>query len=218
MKQTLKNTTAIVAVISAKGGAGKSTTVTNLAIAAAQKGTTVAVLDLDVQGTLDQWAAQRSEDLVDVTVRKISASNLKAAVSALQEAGVELILIDTPPHSSAVADVAAAVADVVVIPCRPTRFDILGVKATADQLKASKNLGKARLVMSQVPTHIAGLQQAQAGAGAVKKAFGIECIGNVFSRAAYAYSADSGLGVTELYPNSKAADEVKALLSAVKGA
>ena len=52
-----------ILVINGKGGCGKTTVATNLAVAFANKGTSVALLDNDPQGSSTFWAEQRDADL-----------------------------------------------------------------------------------------------------------------------------------------------------------
>ena len=58
------------------------------------------------------------------------AGQLAALLRQAEEAGVDLAIIDTAPHSSGDAAVAAKLADLVLIPCRPARFDLDAVAST----------------------------------------------------------------------------------------
>ena len=47
-----------IAILSNKGGAGKTTIVLHLAVAAERRGVTVAVIDLDPQASAAEWERQ----------------------------------------------------------------------------------------------------------------------------------------------------------------
>ena len=56
----------IIAIVSQKGGAGKTTLAVHLATASASAGHAVAIVDLDPQGTAASWGDRRQADVPEV--------------------------------------------------------------------------------------------------------------------------------------------------------
>ena len=106
-----------IAVIAQKGGAGKTTLALGLAVAAMQDKKTAAVIDTDPQATATNWTDRRDAETPWVVASPVA--RIKQAIAAALSQGVELLLIDTPPHASQEAAEAARVADLVLIPVRP---------------------------------------------------------------------------------------------------
>lgn len=106
-----------------KGGVGKTTLAGHLAVEAERSGAgPVALLDTDPQGSLAAWWNARAAE-TPLFVRGDLAT-LDGQLRQLAEAGVGLVVIDTPP---AITDNIAAVvcqADLVVIPTRPSPHDL----------------------------------------------------------------------------------------------
>jgi chromosome partitioning protein len=143
-----------IVVASQKGGSGKTTITRNLAVAL---GEDVALIDTDPQGSLTAWWNRRDAE----TPALISIANgLSATLDALREAGMKLVLIDTPPSAHAfVADV-IGLADLVVVPVRPTPDDLDAVGPTLDMIEAagrnfifivSQAKKRTRLALETVP-------------------------------------------------------------------
>lgn len=84
----------IIAVVSPKGGSGKSTLTRNLAAAAAGDGVHVAVIDTDAQGTSAEWTRVRAD--ADATPVPGFTAETAAAARWADAAGVQLVLVDTP--------------------------------------------------------------------------------------------------------------------------
>ncbi|MRU29887.1 ParA family protein, partial [Xylella fastidiosa subsp. multiplex] len=49
--------------------------------------------------------------------------------------GTDFIVIDTPPHADSAASAAVEAAGLVLIPCRPSAFDLAAVQTTASLVK-----------------------------------------------------------------------------------
>lgn len=138
----------VIAVATQKGGAGKSAIAIHLAVEAmrARPGTQVLLLDLDPQGSVADWAKRRAAP--DPIVLQALPGNLAAYLGQAQEDGIDLVVIDTPPHAGATIDAAVRAADLVVIPIRPGPFDIAAAAGTVEILR---QVGRPGLfVLSQV--------------------------------------------------------------------
>src|SRR3546814_5203647 len=98
-----------IAIISQKGGAGKTTLALHLAAAAEDSGHTALVIDLDPQATASQWAAWRQD--VPPVVIDSAPPRLAAKIEQATAQGAEFIVIDTPPHADSAASAAVEAAD-----------------------------------------------------------------------------------------------------------
>jgi chromosome partitioning protein len=120
----------VIAGCSRKGGAGKTTLIAHLAVAAeAAKVGTVGLVDLDpMQGLARWWDARQNDSLLIAR----ADPDLPAALRALEAAGCVLVLIDTPPSVGSVVAEAIAAADLVVVPCQPSPNDVRAVGMTVE--------------------------------------------------------------------------------------
>ena len=124
----------IIALVTQKGGSGKSTIASSLAVAAAETGETVIVVDMDPQASLTRWAKVREEKNIGVTT--FTPGKLASAVAAMEKAGVTTVIIDTPGTDSPASQAAMKVADICIIPARPNVFDLWASESTRKQLRA----------------------------------------------------------------------------------
>ncbi|MGB5632926.1 MAG: ParA family protein [Waterburya sp.] len=123
----------IISVLSQKGGAGKTTLVVHLAVAALIDGKSTAVIDLDAQANAAEWGDSRELD--EPAVTSAQATRLPKILEAAKNASADLVIIDTPARSESTALAAAKCADLVLIPCRPSVFDLQAIRMTADLTK-----------------------------------------------------------------------------------
>jgi chromosome partitioning protein len=199
-----------IAFINQKGGSGKSTLAACLAVAAHESGERVFIIDMDSQKSLVKWSARRDDK--ELRVEAVSAGKLASAVAALAKNQVTLTIIDTPAGDSPAADAAMRVADLCIIPARPTIFDIWSSELTRGKLKT---LNKEYVfVLNQCPA-VQESQRVQDGAAALEAMGGL-LRPMIASRVDFQEAAREGMGVTELGPDSKAAEETRALWSSLK--
>src|SRR6202020_3041817 len=111
-----------LAFVSQKGGSGKSTMASSLAVAAHQSNEKVCVIDMDPQGSLTNWARLRAAG--DIEVVASGGAGLPALLVALEGRGVTLALLDTPGAEGAASLAAMRVADLNIVPSRPSLFDL----------------------------------------------------------------------------------------------
>ena len=145
-----------VAILSGKGGSGKSTIALHLAVAAERRGYSVAVLDIDPQASAATWADSREGDRPSVT--SLQPSRIVKALETARGAGAALAIIDTAPHSADAAMIAAEVADLILVPCRPGILDLRAIGSTARIVKVA---GKpALVVLNAAPPHAPRIRSA----------------------------------------------------------
>jgi len=194
-----------VAILSQKGGTGKTTLALHLAVAAGQKGQSVAVLDLDPQASSAGWKDSRPGD--DPYVIALPHTRLSQALELAKEGGATLALIDTAPHSEGAALAAAKAADVILIPCRAGILDLRAIGTTAELAKLA---GKpAYVVLNAMPPRasqvLADAREAVATHGLAVAPVAIQ------QRAAYGHALTVGKTAQEYEPDGKAAEETAQL-------
>lgn len=196
----------VIALVTQKGGTGKSSLAVSLAVAAQEAGTRAYLLDLDPQGTAKSWFARREAETPEVAA--IEANRVPAALAALQGQGVELVIIDTPGVDSPATVAAMQAADLCVIPARPSIADI---EATRPTVQSLMKLGRPFcFVLNQVP---AGRSGRASDAYRVLQLSGVVAGATLATRTDHVDALAQGLGVTERDPAGKAAAEVRELLA-----
>jgi chromosome partitioning protein len=119
----------ILAVASRKGGSGKTTLTGHLAVEADRQGIgSVAIMDIDPQGSLSDWWNERSIDSPYFV--NTSLETLEHDIGQVREAGIDFLIIDTPPAITRAIREVIKVSDMVLIPTRPSPHDLRAVAAT----------------------------------------------------------------------------------------
>jgi chromosome partitioning protein len=195
-----------IAVISQKGGAGKTTLAVHLGVAAHTAKLATVIVDTDPQATASRWGKWRGGKDPDV-IDCASHSLLPDKLAALEHAGAAFVVIDTPPAADIMAREACAAASLLLIPCRPRAFDLDAVRTTADLARAS---GKpAFVVFMGGPTRGSVLYPE---AGALVQRIGLQVAPFMLpERAAFHHSVAEGKTAFEFEPDGKAAQDVARL-------
>jgi chromosome partitioning protein len=191
----------IVAIISQKGGAGKTTLAVNLAVAAEREDVPTVIIDLDPQASCKTWHDLRGKDAPVVV--SAQASRMSEVIEVARSNGAELVIIDTAPHSESGALGAARAADLVLIPCRPAILDLKAIGTSGDLAALAKK--EAVVVLNAVPHQGKLADEAEEAV----RSYGLSIAPvKLMQRAAYVHSLTAGQAALEFEPNGKAAQEI----------
>lgn len=195
-----------IAIVSQKGGVGKTTLAIHIAAAAHAAGYVTCLIDLDPQATAAAWGDWREGNAPEVITTP--PTRLARTIQAAREAGAQVVVIDTPPNADAAAREAVRAADLILIPARPRVFDLHAVATTAALVEGFP-AGKAWLVLNALP---AGATRLMADAIQAVGAMGLRtCPVTLTERAPFHRAPAVGKVAMESDPTSKAAQEIAAL-------
>lgn len=198
-----------IAFLSQKGGSGKTTLAVHTAVAAYEDGERVVVIDTDPQKSATMWGETRIHDAPIVATA--AATELQRVLNAAQQERMTLAIVDTAPHAAPDATRIVRAVDLVVIPCRPTAFDIAAAGSAVDIVKAagvpavfvlsacpfrSPEIGETRILLADYGLPIAPIE--------------------IIDRRAFARAVATGRAVTEFESDGKAAGEIRILWNWLK--
>lgn len=193
-----------IALISQKGGSGKTTLSLNLAIAATLKGKSVVIFDLDPQQSAARWARLRKDD--NPVIVSGHGPNVADLVRRAKEGGANLVIIDTAPKSESAALAAAKLADVAVIPCQPSSLDLDAIADSVNIVQLAKT--PAFFVLNNCRASSTLTDEAEEALGEYGLPIAPVRIG---SRVGFIKSLAEGKGVLEHEPGRPASAEIAKL-------
>jgi chromosome partitioning protein len=163
---------------------------------AVRSGLSAALADLDPQGTTAGWYQRRQN--ADPPLVDLGPAPFRLKMESLAQVGVALLVIDTPPAQPTFLPALLAVADLVLVPVRPTPDDLLAAAPIARSLAQHP---RWVFVLSQVPPRTRML------ASAVRQlaAIGLVAPAQITFRVDYPAAAIDGSAAAEL--TGKAAAE-----------
>ena len=202
-----------IAMISRKGGAGKTNLAVHLAACAEGRGISTGVVDLDPQGTATKWGLRRAESGSRVGAEVISAqpASLPKLLDTAKRAGAKLMILDTAPHADSLSVDAARSSSFVLIPCRPAIADLEAIPASADIARLAKR--PFAVVLNAVGSQ--GSREAEARQELERLGLDLAPVA-LGHRVAYGDAMIPGEGVTEHRPGSQSAVEIEALFDWLK--
>jgi chromosome partitioning protein len=194
----------VIALASQKGGSGKTTLSGHLAVEAEKAGAgPVALIDTDPQGSLAAWWNVRMEKTP--AFAKVGVFDLQSAMKQLEQSGIKLVIIDTPPAITDAISHVISLSDLILVPCRPSPHDLRSVGATADLADRHK---KALIFIVNAATPRARIT----GEAAVALSqHGTVAPITIHHRVDFAASMVDGRTVGEVLPDSASAKEVNEL-------
>jgi chromosome partitioning protein len=198
--------TKVLAILSEKGGAGKTTVTVHLAVAAELAGLEVAIVDLDPQASAADWCDRRGNTPEAVAIPPARLEKLLAEVRAQ---GMHLVIIDTGRDSNNAGYTAAQAADLVLIPCRGGGFDVRALARTLDLCRIANK--RPFLILNAMRP---GATRAEADARDALASESLEIAPVVLhERAAYKAASITTKTAQEAEPDSAASSEISQLYS-----
>lgn len=202
-----------IAVLSSKGGVGKTTIATNLAGGFAASGYPTLLVDADPQGSSVAWGEQREEQgLVDVPVAHMVRATLARDLGR-GRVDASHIIIDGAPRLEGLLVSAIEAADHILVPVQPSALDLWAVVELLDLIRARQGANDGRptfcgVVSRQIP----GTRAAGSMAAAAEQLDLPLLSARICQRVVYSEAAQMGRTVMERAPKSKGAMEMQAVL------
>ena len=207
-------TTKKILVVNSKGGSGKTTIATNLAVAFANQGLKVSLLDCDRQASCLHWAEERNAQAPKVTTvaNYYSADKLTAQIDHELDHGTDVIVMDvTGRHTdAALFEAALKICDLVLIPMLSSSLDIkAGERFVADLMThrvmraTPKPMG---VIYNRANTSSANQQRLET----LLRCLDVPVIAELRDSTVYANAAEKGAGIMEMRENAAASKEYSA--------
>ena len=187
-----------ITVASAKGGVGKSTITSALAIRACLESMRVALIDLNVdQGNLTQWWMMRNQPMNPRLVSE--TDSIPEKVRELKADGYEWLLVDGPPGEMDLIEQSIVVADFVLVPVKASIFDVNSIDAVVSMCRGHDK--PFAFLLSDVDSRFAALN-AQIVAAMRKEGPLLDA--QISHRMAYAQALTGGKSGPEVKKGSRA--------------
>ncbi|MGB3721762.1 MAG: ParA family protein [Pacificimonas sp.] len=194
----------VLAIASQKGGSGKTTLSGHMAVQAERAGAgPVVLIDIDPQGSLSDWWNERESDVP--AFAQTTVARLATDLESLRQQGFKLAVIDTPPAITVAIQSVLSVAELVVIPTRPSPHDLRAAGATVDLCERA---GKPLIFVINAATPRAKITYEAAVA---LSQHGTLAPVTLHHRTDYAASMIDGRTVMEVDPGCKSAQEIEEL-------
>ena len=161
------------------------------------------LIDIDPQGSLAEWWNERDDDLP--AFAQTTVARLASDLEALRAQGFKLAVLDTPPAITMAIQSVISVAELIVVPTRPSPHDLRAVGATVDLCERA---GKPLIFVVNAATPKARITSEAAIA---LSQHGTVAPITVHHRTDFASSMIDGRTVMDLDPKGKSAAEIETL-------
>jgi len=204
----------IISVVNQKGGTGKTTVATNLAVCFAAEGRDVLLVDADPQRSALDWRADRPDAQAPVQTIGLPVKNLHREMDLFRPK-YDVILIDGGGRVTTTARAAVLVADFVIVPTLPSKPDIVSThdffKGVIEAVATIKEVQGAVLINQLQGTVVSRRAEESV------KGLGYPVFKTILHQyVAYREAIAAGLSVVEYDQTSKAAQELTAFFRELK--
>jgi chromosome partitioning protein len=197
----------IISILNLKGGVGKTTIATNLAVCLAHRGKDVCLIDTDIeQKSSSDWHGKRSEDLPSITVVAATTPSQIGENTRKLATKYDVVIMDGTPHVGEITDRAILVSDLVLIPLEPSIYSLDAFhnfyKNLVYLIKKREMLGERLEIRILVNKVIQNTSVSRDILDALRDYELTIFDARLVNRTAYARSAEEGKGVTEWHDNN----------------
>jgi chromosome partitioning protein len=204
----------LVMIAGVKGGTGKTTIATNLAVMRSLEGKRLLLVDADEQRSTEIWAHQR--DILGIETKWTTVSfggkSLRTQLLKMKD-HYDDIIIDVGGRETTSLRAALSISDVCYVPFKPRSLDIWtlnDVKAVVQEMRPANPNLKVYAFINQADANGTDNQDSQSILGEHEE---IKCLPlTIGSRKAFANAASDGLGVVEMKVQDKKAVHEMGLL------
>ncbi len=205
----------IIVIGGIKGGSGKTTIATNLAVMRSNTGTDVLLIDADDQETANDFTTLRNESLENgagYTCIKLTGANTRTETKRLANK-YDDVIIDTGGRDTTSQRAALTIADILLVPFVPRSFDVWTLDKVINLIEEIKAVNPDLKTYCFINRADPRGQDNSEAEEILKEAENLEFIDcALVNRKAFGNASSAGLGITELKPqDAKATDEIENL-------
>jgi chromosome partitioning protein len=196
-----------ICLCSTKGGCGKTSIAAHLAVEAERQGNgPVAVIDADPQASLARWWNLRQTETPAFI--QTDLKSLPDRLKVLRDSGYKLVVIDTPGADVSHTRPILRLANLVLVPSRPSPLDLGTLGVTVEMIEVERK--PLIFVLNAVTPRTRISAQAMMALSQHGPVAGL-----IHQRTEYASAMTDGRVASELDANGKAALEISDLWKAV---
>ncbi|RLD37344.1 MAG: hypothetical protein DRI74_07005 [Bacteroidetes bacterium] len=206
----------VITIGNQKGGVGKTTIATNMAVISAIDKKETLLIDADAQGSSMDFRSLRKNGLAPVHAVQIIKPTIHNDINTFNN--FHNIFIDAGGRDSDTFRSAIMACDFLLIPVTPSPYDIWSSEETFKLLRQARIYKKinASVVLNQVIRNTNISKDVQQALSDIAKEYELTISKTMlYSRVAYKESVSDGKGVCEAAPQSKADIELQQLYQEV---
>lgn len=206
----------VITIGNQKGGVGKTTIATNMAVLSSMKNKQTLLVDADSQGSSMDFRSLRKDNFNSVHAVQITKPTIHTDISTF--GNFDNIFIDAGGRDSETFRSAIMACDCLLVPATPSPYDVWSSEETFKILRQARIYKKIKacIILNQVVKNTNVSQEVQKVIKKMAKEYNLEiCKGILYSRVVYRESVSEGKGVCEYAPNSKASIEIQNLYKEV---
>lgn len=183
-----------IALLNQKGGCGKTTLATNLALALHHNGLRVLLVDADPQGSTRDWKTAGNSPIPVIGMDRPSLMKDLPQIAN----GYDRIIIDGAPQIQEMAIAVVKAVDAILVPVQPSPYDIWAVENLIEIIKNRQAIMEGKPQATFVISRAIKNTKLGSEIATLLKDYGLDCFQNgTTQRVSYASSAIEGVSVLE---------------------